>query len=60
MSQEEYSDIYTAVNTMLKDYGTSWEDLPTQEIGPHHQGETRLLSWQRIGSKHYYNFLGTK
>ena len=47
LSQEEYSDIQTAVNNMLRDYGTQWKHLSPQEICPQHQEQTRLLSCQK-------------
>ena len=41
LSQEEYSDIlYTAANIMIRDHGIQWIDLPPQESGPQHQGQT--------------------
>ena len=44
MTQGEYLDFSTAVTTILRVYGTSWDTLPITKQGPKRQGLTRELS----------------
>ena len=41
-------------------YGFTWDNIPIENNGPNHMGFTRILSWQKKGSKHIYQFLRAK
>ena len=51
---DEYQDIITATQNMLIVHGTSLKDIENPGIGPQHEGLTRMLSWEKKGSKHFY------
>ena len=58
VGEQEYHDINTAVQNMLVIHGTSLKDVENPRIGPQHEGLTRMLSWGKKGSKHFYKWLG--
>ena len=55
VGEQDYQDITTAVQNMLIIHGTSIKDVENPGIGPQHEGLTRMLSWEKKGSKHFYN-----
>ena len=57
---EEYQDIIAATQNMLTVHGTSLKDIENQGIGPQHEGLTRILSWEKKGSKHFYKWQRAK
>ena len=45
---------------MLIIHGTALKDIENQGIGPQHEGLTKMLSWRKKGSKHFYRWLRSK
>ena len=60
LGEQEYQDITSAVQNMLTVHGTSLKDIENPVIGPQHEGLTRMLSWEKKGSKHFYKCLRAK
>ena len=60
ISDNEYQEIITAVQHYLQTKGTSLKNLPNPGGGPTHEGLTRMLGWEKKGSKHFYTWLRAK
>ena len=60
LTQNDYQNIKTATTSILRVYGFTWDNIPIKTTGPNHMGLTRILSWQKKGSKHFYRFLRAK
>ena len=56
----EYQEIIRAVQHYLQTKGTSLKDLPNPGEGPNLEGLTRMLGWEKKGSKHFYTWLRAK
>ena len=52
-----WTDIKTPTTSILRVYGFTWDNIPIKTTGPNHMGLTRILSWQKKGSKHIYQLL---
>ena len=60
VGNQEFLDIITATQNMLTVHGTSLRDIENPGIGPQHEGLTRILSWEKKGSKHFYKWQRAK
>ena len=60
LGDQDYHDINTGVQNMLIIHETSLKYVENQGIGPEHEGLTRMLSWEKKGSKHFYRWLRSK
>ena len=60
LSENEYREIIRAVQNYLLSVGTNLQDLPNPGEGPNLEGLTRMLGWEKKGSKHFYTWLGAK
>ena len=56
MGNQEYLDIITETQNMLTLQGTSLKDIGNTGIGIQHEGLTTMLSWEKKGSKHFFNW----
>ena len=57
LTENEYQDIIKAVHHYLQTKGTSLKSLPNPGVGPTLEGLTRMLGWEKKGSKHFYRWL---
>ena len=57
LGEQDYHDITTAVQNMLIVHGISLKDVENPGVGPQPEGLTRMLSWEKKGSKHFYRLL---
>ena len=57
---QEYQEILRAVQHILQIKGTSLKDLPNPGIGPQLEGLTRMLGWEKKGSKHFHSWQRAK
>jgi hypothetical protein len=48
------------VQHYLQTKGTSLKDLPNPGEGPNLEGLSRMLGWEKKGSKHFYTWLRAK
>ena len=60
LGNQEYHEIIRATQNMLTIHGSSLKDIENPCIGPQHEGLTRLLSWEKKGSKHFYKWQRAK
>ena len=57
ITDNEYQEIIRAVQHYLQTKGTNLKNLPNPGVGPTHEGLTRMLGWEKKGSKHFYTWL---
>ena len=57
INDNEYQEIIRAVQHYLQTKGTNLKNLPNPGVGPTHEGLTRMLGWEKKGSKHFYTWL---
>ena len=60
LDNQEYNDIIQSVQNMLETHGTSLKDITNPGIGPQLEGLTRMLGWEKKGSKHFYTWQRAK
>ena len=60
INDHEYQEIIRAVQHNLQIKGTSLMNLPNPGEGPQLEGLTRMLGWEKKGSKHFYTWLRAK
>ena len=60
INDQEYQEIIRAVQHNLQTKGTSLKNLPNPGDGPQLEGLTRMLGWEKKGSKHFYTWLRAK
>ena len=60
MDNREYQDIIQSVKNMLETHRTILKDITNPGIGPQPEGLTRMLGWEKKGSKHFYTWQRAK